>query len=211
MLPEKFIAVAEESALISAIGNWVMRQVCVQARSWIAAGLRPPRIAINVSGRQILYDDVAGQMQSALRDSRLERGEVQIELEITETVLQSVQSMQRATDMLQDLRSLGVSIAIDDFGTGYSSLSRLKHLPIDTLKIDQIFVRNIPSDKNDMAITQAIVSMGHSLGLRVIGEGVETVDQLNYLRELDCDVVQGFLLGRPMSVDAVARTMKRGL
>ena len=111
--------------------------------------------------------------------------------------------------MLQHLRSLGVLIAIDDFGTGYSSLSRLKNLPIDTLKIDQLFVHNIPDDTNDKAITTAIISMGHSLGLRVVGEGVETVDQLSFLREQGCDEVQGFLLGKPVPAEVVARSLKK--
>lgn len=208
-LPQQFIAVAEESGLISTIGNWVMRQVCVQAHSWVAAGLQPPRIAINVSGRQILYDDVFELLHSALHDSGLQPGDVQIELELTETVLQSVQSMERNTDMLQRLRSIGVLIAIDDFGTGYSSLSRLKHLPIDTLKIDRLFVHNIPSDMNDKAITAAIVSMGHSLGLSVIAEGVETVDQLSFLREQGCDEVQGFLFGKPVPAEVMTRSLKK--
>ena len=209
ILPAQFIAVAEESGLIVAIGNWVMRQACDQARAWIAAGLQPPRIAINVSGRQILHDDMFEVVQSALHGSGPERGDVQIELEITETVLQSVQSMERNTDMLQQLRSLGVLIAIDDFGTGYSSLSRLKHLPIDTLKIDGLFVHNIPDDTNDKAITAAIISMGHSLGMRVIAEGVETADQLAFLREQGCDEVQGFLLGKPVSAEVMTHSLKK--
>lgn len=208
ILPAQFIAVAEESGLIVTIGNWVMRQACVQARTWIAAGLQPPRIAINVSGRQILHDDMFESVRSALHDSGLQPGDVQIELEITETVLQSVQSMVRNTDMLQQLRSLGVLIAIDDFGTGYSSLSRLKHLPIDTLKIDGLFVHNIPDDMNDKAITAAIISMGHSLGMRVIAEGVETAAQLAFLREQSCDEVQGFFLGKPVSAEVMTHSLR---
>ncbi|MBI1891441.1 MAG: EAL domain-containing protein [Burkholderiales bacterium] len=209
LTPERFIAVAEESDLISIIGDWVVRQVYDQARDWIADGLQLPRIAINISGRQILYNDIFDVVQSAQRDSGLQPADVCIELEITETVLQSVQSMERNSQVLERLRSLGIQIALDDFGTGYSSLSRLKHLPIDTLKIDRAFVRNIPEDTNDKAITAAIVAMGHSLGLKVIAEGVETGDQLDFLRDQGCDEVQGYLLGGPVSAMDMGKLLSR--
>lgn len=209
LLPESFIAVAEESGLIGAIGDWVLRQVYAQARNWSADGLQLPRIAINLSGRQILCDDLFELIRLAQQESGLESDGVCIELEGTETMLQLVQSMKGNVDLLQRLRALGMQIALDDFGTGYSSLSGLKHLPIDTLKIDRMFVRNIPGDTNDMAITAAIVSMGHSLGLRVIAEGVETDDQLAFLREQGCDEVQGYLLGRPVPADVMGRQLHR--
>ena len=209
LTPERFIAVAEESGLIGKIGDWVVRHVFAQARAWIAGGLQLPRISINVSGRQILHHDLFQLVQSAQQESGLQPQDVCIELEITETVLQSAQSMERNSQTLERLRSLGIRIALDDFGTGYSSLSRLKHLPIDTLKIDRAFVRNIPEDMNDKAITAAIVSMGHSLGLRVIAEGVETGDQLDFLRAHGCDEVQGYLLGRPLPATAIERLLPK--
>ncbi len=202
--PERFIAVAEESGLIEAIGDWVIRQACAQARAWLDQGLRPGRIAINVSGRQMLYDRVFDTARAALRDNALPAEGGDIELEMTETVLQSVE---HSVEVLERLRELGVQVAIDDFGTGYSSLSHLKHLPVDALKIDQLFLRNIPEDADNRAITAAIVSMGHSLGLRVIAEGVESEGQLAFLRMQGCDEVQGNLFGAAVPAEVIARRL----
>lgn len=207
MMPaDRFIAIAEESGLIESIGNWVLRRACAQAAAWRAEGLLPGRVAINLSGRQLLNTHLIDAVQAALRDCGLQPSDVVIELEITETLLQSIE---RSVDVLRRLRGLGLRLAIDNFGTGYSSLSLLKHLPVDTLKIDQAFVRNIPDDTDNKAIAAAIISMGHSLGLRVIAEGVETGGQLAFLRQQGCDEVQGHLLGEAVSAEAVSRLLSR--
>ncbi len=205
MLPGRFIKIAEESDLIARIGRWVIGEVCSQARAWRDAGVPPLRIGINLSGRD-LAQDVAATLRSALSANGLEPGEVQLEVEVTETVLHDTEVSSRT---LAQLRDQGVRVAIDDFGTGYSSLGRLKHLPIDTLKIDQLFVRNLAGDPSNQAITQAVVKMGQSLGLKVIAEGVETEEQLAFLRAQGCDEVQGYLMGRPMPADALMRGLER--
>ena len=200
LLPEQFIRIAEESRLIDAIGEWVLQTACAQAKAWKQAGLPVFRIAINLSGHQIIYDHPAETIRRALEQNGLRPGEVLLELEITESVLQSGEQVVTA---LRQLRSLGISIAIDDFGTGYSSLSHLKHLPIDTLKIDRAFLRNIPHDADNNAIATAIISMGHSLGLRVVAEGVETQDQLEFLAEQDCDEAQGFFISEAVAAEHI--------
>jgi len=202
--PERFIPVAEQSGLIHAIGTWVIQQACAQARAWLDQGLAPVRMAINVSGWQILHDGLVGTVRDAMRAHGLHSDTTLIELEITETVLQTVEP---SAAVLQQLRALGVRIAIDDFGTGYSSLSMLKQLPIDTLKIDRLFVRNIPEDADSRAIVSAVIAMAHTLGLRVVAEGVETQAQLAFLRDEGCDEVQGYLLGRPVPAASVARLL----
>ncbi len=190
ILPGQFIEVAEESGLIDAIGNWVLHRAVAQGRVWQEAGLSPGRIAVNLSGRQIIYDHTVESVRNALEQNGYEPGDLPFELEVTESVLQSGK---KTMDSFTQLRSLGMSIAIDDFGMGYSSLSQLKHLPIDTLKIDRSFLRDIPHEADNMAITTAILSMGRSLGLRVIAEGVETREQLDFLKQQGCGEVQGFL------------------
>ena len=190
--PERFIAVAEESGLIKAIGAWVVHRACDQARAWLDRRLSPVCIAVNVSGRQILYDHLAEEIEDAMRSARVEADDRAIEVEITESVLQSPEA---AAAALRRLRALGIRVAIDDFGTGYSSLGLLKQLPVDTLKIDRVFVRHLPDDRDSRAIAAAIVSMAHTLGLRVVAEGVETEAQLAFLCGLGCDEVQGHLLG----------------
>jgi diguanylate cyclase (GGDEF)-like protein/PAS domain S-box-containing protein len=200
VLPEEFIGIAEESGLIDAIGDWVLKQACAQARRWRDTGLPAVRISINLSGHQLLYDHTVETMRQALEDNCFKAGDVLCELEITESVFQSGE---RSLDALRQLRSLGVRIAIDDFGTGYSSLSHLKHLPIDTLKIDRAFLRNVPDDADNKAIAAAIISMGHSLGLKVIAEGVETKAQLDFLKQEGCDEAQGFLIGKPVAPERI--------
>jgi EAL domain-containing protein (putative c-di-GMP-specific phosphodiesterase class I) len=197
-LPDQFIGVAEDSGLIDAIGECVLNKAFAQARHWREAGLPPMRIAINLSGHQIIYGHLLATVRSALAQNGFKSGDTLFELEITETVLQSGESV---VTTLQELQKLGFSIAIDDFGTGYSSLSHLKHLPVDTLKIDRAFLRNIPHDSDNRAITAAIISMGHSLGLKVVAEGVETAAQLDFLRQQGCDEAQGFLFSKPVPAE----------
>jgi diguanylate cyclase (GGDEF)-like protein/PAS domain S-box-containing protein len=205
LLPDRFIPVAEESGLIVGIGEWVVRQACAQTRAWINQGLAPPRIAINISGRHILHDHLVQTVQAALHEHGLDEHPALLEVEITESTLQSIE---RSADVLARLRALGVRIAIDDFGTGFSSLSLLKHLPIDTLKIAQVFVRHVPDDKDDCAIVSAIISMAHALGLRVTAEGVETDAQFAFLMAQDCDEVQGHLRGAAESAEAMGERLR---
>ena len=209
LMPSRFIAVAEQSSLIEAIGDWVIREACRQARQWLDSGLQPRRIAFNLSGRQFLYDHVAETIGQAMRVSCLDGVdcEVRLEVEVTETVLHAGTGT-RSADTLQALRQMGVRVAIDDFGTGYSSLAVLKHLPIDALKIDQLFVRGLPDDADSVAICRAIVSMAHSLGLHVIAEGVETTAQRDCLQGFGCDEQQGWLTGRAMPPEDVAALLR---
>jgi diguanylate cyclase (GGDEF)-like protein/PAS domain S-box-containing protein len=207
LLPEQFIRIAEESQLIDHIGVWVLHQACAQTRSWRDAGLPRIRIAVNLSARQIMYDSTVDAVQHALDVNGLKPTDVLFELEITESVLQSEEQI---IEPLRQLRQLGISIAIDDFGTGYSSLSHLKQLPIDTLKIDRAFMRNIPQDANNKAITTAIISMGHSLGLRVIAEGIETQAQLQFLKRYACDEAQGFLFSEAVPPEDFEKFLKQG-
>jgi len=201
IMPERFIPIAEQSGLINTVGVWVVRHACAQARAWREQGLAPVRVAINISGRHIVHDHLADDVEAALRVNGLRADDSSIEVEITESALQEVDAN---SPVLQRLRALGVRIAIDDFGTGHSSLSMLKHLPIDTLKIDRLFVRGVPSDRDSAAIVSAVISMGHALGLRVVAEGVETETQLAFLRGEGCDEVQGYLLGEPAPPEVIA-------
>jgi len=206
LLPDRFIHIAEQTSLINELGAWVLQRACAQLRAWLDAGLEPIRMAINVSGRQVMHDHLVASMEQALQDHALQDQASFIELELTETVLQKVES---SAAVLERLRALGVRIAIDDFGTGYSSLGLLKHLPIDALKVDRMFVRNLADDADSQAIVRAVISMAHALGLRVVAEGVETAAQLQCLREQNCDEVQGFLLGLPLRPQEMEALLKR--
>ena len=198
--PGRFIPVAETSGVIGPLGEWVMRQVCRQGQQWRDAGLPDVTLAVNVSPRQFHLTDLAGCASAALAASgfpaRL------LELEITESAL--AERVDEVRQVLVRLRELGLRIAVDDFGTGYSSLAQLKRFPIDVLKIDQGFIRDIPHSADDMAISTAIIGMGHSLGMSVLAEGVETPQQLDFLRQLGCNTFQGYLCSRPLPADAFA-------
>lgn len=191
--PSEFIPLAESTGLIVQVGEWVLEQACAQASIWQQAGLPPFRLAVNVSAREFtpsLPDRVAG----TLRRYRLPP--YWLELEITESTL--MHDIEQVIDIMDCVNGLGVALSLDDFGTGYSSLSYLKRFPIDTLKIDRSFTTGIPRDSSDCAIASTIISMGRRLGHRVIAEGVETVDQIEFLREAGCDEVQGYLYGKPL-------------
>ncbi len=205
MLPDAFIPVAEESRLISLVGTWVIQGACLQTRRWLDAGVKPQRMAINLSGRQIAHDQLVETMQQALDANGLRPGDIVMEVEITETVLQS---MEHSAEVLRRLHALGVRIAIDDFGTGYSSLSLLKHLPVDTLKIDRVFIGNLPEDPDSSAITAGMIALAHRLGLRVVAEGVETEGQLAFLRQHGCDCVQGFLLSAVLPPEEIEHLLR---
>ncbi|WP_035384342.1 EAL domain-containing protein [Ferriphaselus sp. R-1] len=191
--PARFIPVAEEAGLIEEIGEWVLRQVCLQGRIWLAQGLPLKPLAVNLSMRQLAQSDLAERIGIILRDTAYPPE--MLELEITESMLMELGDLTQHT--LTRLKDMGIRLALDDFGTGYSSLSRLKTLPLDRLKIDQSFVRDINSDPDDAAIVRAVIAMGHNLNMRVLAEGVETVAQLESLRAMGCDEIQGYLLARP--------------
>lgn len=199
--PAEFIPVAERSDLIHRIGDWVMEEACRQRACWRDAGLPFERIDINFSGRQINRLDVFQRFESCLDRHRL--GPRHIGIELTENVL--IEADERILTGLRSLHNQGYRIAIDDFGTGYSSLSYLKYFPVTALKIDRSFVRDAPLQPKDRAIMEASVFIGHRLGLEVVAEGVENIEQLNLIREIHCDLVQGFYFYRPMTADAIER------
>jgi diguanylate cyclase (GGDEF)-like protein/PAS domain S-box-containing protein len=202
--PGEFIPLAEERGLIVAVGRWVIQAACRQMRDWREAGLVPPPVAVNLSPRQFASDSLIDDMVDALTLYGVPPTDFEVEL--TEGVLMA--DPDRANDVLQRLFAMGVRISIDDFGTGYSSLSYLKRFPAQTVKIDRSFIRGLPADRDDTAITQAVIAMAHSLGLGVVAEGVESQEQLALLRQLGCDEAQGYLLGRPMPADELARRLE---
>lgn len=191
--PGRFIPVAEEAGLISALGLWVLRSACAQIQAWGAAGYRTVPVAVNVSGRQFRTADFAANVRSVLDETGLAPS--LLELELTESVL--MDNADASADELRRLKALGIAISIDDFGTGYSSLSYLRRFPIDSIKIDRSFISGLPTNADDAAIAGAIVALGHRLKLRVVAEGVETEAQRTWLVQQGCDEIQGFLVGAP--------------
>ncbi|MDB5765124.1 MAG: hypothetical protein JWQ21_4119 [Herminiimonas sp.] len=204
MPPADFIGLAEETGLIMQIGEWVLREACLQAKRWQDQGLGEYNIAVNLSTRQFGNGDLIQMVSSALQDAGL--AAKYLELEITESLL--MENPDSAVDTLRILRGKGVSLSIDDFGTGYSSLGYLKRFSLDKLKIDRSFVRDITRDPDDAAIATAIIAMAHRLKLKVIAEGVETEGQLGYLRLHGCDEVQGYLFSRPLPADECTRMLR---
>jgi diguanylate cyclase (GGDEF)-like protein/PAS domain S-box-containing protein len=198
--PARFMPFAEESGLILPIGEWVLQEACRQNRAWQDAGLKAVRVAVNISALQFRQPGFADTVRAALERSGLPAR--YLELEVTESVI--MHDAERVTASLEALKQMGLELAIDDFGTGYSSLSYLKRFPIDRLKIDQSFVRDITSDRDDAAITSAIIALTRNLGLKTIAEGVETREQLEFLRTQGCNEVQGYLLSRPVEAGACA-------
>ncbi len=197
--PAEFIHIAEDTGLISELGNWVLHSACRQARIWQNSGVSPFLIGVNVSAREFT-DALPGKIATALQVYGISPQWLQ--LEITESML--MQGADEVIWIMERLVALGVGLALDDFGTGYSSLSYLKRFPISTLKIDQSFVRGIPSDTNDCAIASAIIVMAHQLNLEVVAEGVETTEQFEFLGEAGCNQVQGYLLSKPVSAEKIA-------
>jgi diguanylate cyclase (GGDEF)-like protein/PAS domain S-box-containing protein len=198
--PDRFIPLAEESGMIIALGDWVLRSACAQNRAWQRAGLAPLRISVNVSPRQFEDPQLVERVQRALADSGL--AAEWLELEVTEGVI--MRDLQQAVAKMAAVRAMGVSLSIDDFGTGYSSLSALKSFPISTLKIDKSFVRDLGRSSGDEAIASSIIGLAHRLKLRVIAEGVETEQQRSFLRENGCDEMQGYLFSRPLPPEQLA-------
>lgn len=201
--PAQFIPLAEETGLIVPIGEWVLREACRQNKAWRDAGYAPLRMAVNLSARQFRQQNLVEITAAVLNESGLHPDG--LELELTESYI--MQNPETAITVLRDLKAMGVHLSIDDFGTGYSSLSYLKRFPIDTLKIDQSFVRDITTDPDDAAITSAIIAMAHTLKLEVVGEGVEAPEQLAFLKELGCDRMQGYFFSRPIPAEDIPRLL----
>jgi diguanylate cyclase (GGDEF)-like protein/PAS domain S-box-containing protein len=202
--PAQFIPLAEETGLIVQIGEWVLKTACEQSKAWRDQGIPAMRVAVNLSARQfgqktLLVDIARTIAQTGLTPECLE-------LEITESLV--MHNPEHAADTLHKLKAMGISLSIDDFGTGYSSLAYLKRFPIDCVKVDRSFIKDIPNDSDDMAITKGIIALGHSLRLKVIAEGVETVEQREFLRANDCDELQGFLFSKPLPAEDVTALLK---
>lgn len=204
--PGRFIGLAEETGLIVPLGAWVMRTACRQAKAWLDAGLGELRVAVNLSARQFGQKDLVKSIANILQECGLPPH--CLEIELTESMIMT--DVEHAIGVLRDLAKLGVQISVDDFGTGYSSLSYLKRLPIDVLKIDQSFVRDISVDPDDAAIVATIISLAHSLRLQVIAEGVETAEQLEFLRRHGCDAMQGYYFSRPVPAGQFEEMLKHG-
>jgi len=198
IMPDRFIHIAEETGLILPIGDWVLRTACMQLAAWRGQGLPALRMAVNVTARQLNDVDFARRVMALLEETGTPPQ--QLEIEITESLLAN--DMEYVLDVLRQLKARGIWIAVDDFGTGYSSLSYLKRFPIDRLKIDQSFVRDLETDADDAAIVRAIVQMARSLNLDVLAEGVETQAIADGLHELSCELAQGWHFGRPMPDEA---------
>ncbi|HJY27608.1 MAG TPA: EAL domain-containing protein [Pyrinomonadaceae bacterium] len=198
--PSEFIPLAEDTGLIVPIGEWVLRTACLQGRRWRDAGFAPIQIAVNISARQFHERDLSQAVIRILEETGL--SPKYLELELTESSI--MQDAEFAAEMLNRLKSMGINISIDDFGTGFSSLASLKRLPIDALKIDQSFVTEVTSDADDAALVNAIITLAHNLRLKVIAEGVETDDQLKFLRLLRCDEIQGYFFSKPLPADTFA-------
>lgn len=203
--PMQFIPVAEETGLIGKIGEWVFREVCRQISEWEAQSLPVMPVAVNLSPRQLIEGHITETISRILAETGTPAAK--IVLEVTETAM--MQEIKKSAIILEELRHLGLKIAVDDFGTGYSSLAYLKRLPINTIKIDRSFVRDVTIDTDDAAITRTIIAMGHNLGLRVVAEGVETNEQMRFLQECGCDEVQGFLIATPLPAGEIIEYIQR--
>jgi len=197
--PMEFIPVAEDCGLIVPIGEWVLNTAFTQLKQWHKAGFTDLTMAVNLSSAQLSRPGLEDVVAKALQAADLDAG--MTELEITENV--TMENLEPAIAILEKLKKMGVSIAMDDFGTGYSSLSYLRRLPVDVVKIDQSFVREIPDSHEDVLIAQAIIAMAQSLNLSLVVEGVENVRQLNFFRQQGCNIVQGFLFSKPVAADEI--------
>jgi EAL domain-containing protein (putative c-di-GMP-specific phosphodiesterase class I) len=205
--PGEFIPIAERSSLIFDIERWVLHTACEHVVAWRS---RDPdcdlRIAVNVSGRHLIEGDLVGDLRAAL--DRTGADPAMLEFELTETHL--LEDLDRATEVLDELRSLGATIAVDDFGTGYSSMTYLRHLPIDSIKIDQSFIARATEEGFDSTVVEALLAIGRTLHLGVVAEGVETESQLEYVRTRGCDRAQGYLLARPMAAEVFDEELAAG-
>ncbi len=207
LAPSEFLGLAEDTGLILDISASVMRSACLQTRQWQLEGLRDLRIAVNVSARQFRQKDFIDRILQILTDANL--SPASLELELTETSI--MENAESAAEILTEIRKLGVRVAIDDFGTGYSSLSYLKKFPVDTLKVDRSFVNGATTHKDDAALVTAIVTLAQDLRLKVVAEGIETEEELNFLRRLNCDEGQGYFFAKPQPADMLRQTLLREL
>jgi EAL domain-containing protein (putative c-di-GMP-specific phosphodiesterase class I) len=204
--PDRFIALAEETGLIAPIGAWVLRTACAQCRAWQDAGLGPIRVAVNLSARQFTDANLRQAVATVLAETGLSAA--CLEIELTESVL--MENVDAAIQTMRELKAMGVKLSIDDFGTGYSSLSYLRRFPADVLKIDRSFVTDVPASRDAAALVDAIISLAHGLHLQVIAEGVETEEQLGYLRGRGCDEIQGHLYSKAIPGADVERMLRDG-
>jgi EAL domain-containing protein (putative c-di-GMP-specific phosphodiesterase class I) len=202
--PSQFIGVAEECGLIHELSAWVLEQACAQNAAWQSRGLPHLRVAVNISSANFKHGNMCKVIANVLDQTQL--SPKFLELEVTETLLLQDEQVVAATPVLKEM---GLTLSIDDFGTGYSSLSYLRQLPVERLKIDQSFVRGLPTSQDDVIIARAIIDVGHALGHTVIAEGVETDEQLRCLRELDCDEGQGYVFGAPVPVEEMESILER--
>jgi EAL domain-containing protein (putative c-di-GMP-specific phosphodiesterase class I) len=205
--PAQFIPVAEDCGLILPIGNWVLREACKQARAWLDAGLPLTTMAVNISAMEFRDERFLEGVFAILDDTRWDPR--YLELELTESVL--MKRVESTESILKALKARGVRLAVDDFGTGYSSLSYLRKFPIDALKIDQSFVRQITTVPDETTIVTAVISMGRSLNLRVVAEGVETEEELAFLQAHQCDEAQGYYFSKPVIPRQFAKLLKSGI
>nr|WP_240159842.1 bifunctional diguanylate cyclase/phosphodiesterase [Paenibacillus aceris] len=203
--PNEFIPLAEESGLILPLGEWVLREACLQKVRWLEAGILDYQVAVNISPCQFQDESFSDKAIHIIEQTGIDPA--YLEFEITESSI--MQNMENTVAVLEKLCSKGISISIDDFGIGYSSLNYLKHFPIHCLKIDRSFVKNIHSNKDDLAITNAIIHLGHALNVQVVAEGVEELSQLEILRETSCTTIQGYLLSPPVSVYEIEQSFHR--
>ncbi|MDH3255613.1 MAG: GGDEF domain-containing phosphodiesterase, partial [Acidobacteriota bacterium] len=203
--PVKFIPLAEETGLIIPLGEWVLETACRQLKRWRDAG-RVLTMAVNISAIQFRERNFVNMVGKTIREAGIEPAT--LELEVTESV--AMHEVEKTLERMNELRDLGVQIAIDDFGTGYSSLAYLRRFPIHTLKIDKSFVLKTPQEKEDQAIVKAVIALAHYLGLQVVAEGVETAEQVSYLREEGCEILQGFFFSRPVPAAKLERLFHSG-
>ncbi|MCX7195563.1 MAG: GGDEF domain-containing phosphodiesterase, partial [Proteobacteria bacterium] len=206
VLPAQFIPIAEENGLIPPIGEWVLREACRQNQEWRKQGLMKITMAVNLSAVQFRQKNLGEIIKDVLQQSGLAPSG--LELEITEGVV--MQDAEAAILLLEDMKAMGLKLSVDDFGTGYSSLSYLKRFPIDKFKIDQSFVRDLATDTNDAVIVSTIISMAHSLKLKVIAEGVETAEQLAFLKQQGCDEIQGYYFSKPVCAEEFTKLLSSG-
>jgi diguanylate cyclase (GGDEF)-like protein len=204
--PAQFIPLAEETGLIVPLGDWVLRQACAQTCQWRNAGLQPVPVAVNLSARQFRKGDLTQRLQSILQHSGLAAGE--LELELTESMI--MDNPQQAVQIMHELKQLGLSLSLDDFGTGYSSLNYLRRFPVDNLKIDRSFIRDVATDTSGASVVTSIIQIAHNLGLGAVAEGVETRDQLDFLRRCGCDQLQGYLFSKPLAAEDFAAFLREG-
>jgi EAL domain-containing protein (putative c-di-GMP-specific phosphodiesterase class I) len=204
--PLKFISVLEDTGLIVSVGEWVVRTVCEQINKWQSQGLVLHPISVNLSARQFQQQDLDSVIGKTLEVTGIDPRF--LEFELTESVL--MKEAEAAANALQNLKAFGVQISMDDFGTGYSSLAYLKRFPLDILKIDRAFIRDVTTDPDDAVIAVAMIRLAHSLGLKVVAEGVETRAQLDFLIENGCDEMQGYYFSRPLPLERASQALIQG-